>query len=172
MNEKITTDKQNTRLSLEQHIARALKNKRISQGYKISDVARIADLSQGMISKVENAQVSTSLETLSRLCNAIDLPISKLFSDFDVGGRGAQHVKAGEGMEVVRTGTEVGHTYQLLSYRQGPNKRYEPFLITMDDASEVFPNFCHAGHEFIYLLEGKLIYRHGKSFYEMNPGIA
>jgi transcriptional regulator with XRE-family HTH domain len=170
MNEKITTDKQNTRLSLEQHIARALKNKRISQGYKISDVARIADLSQGMISKVENAQVSTSLETLSRLCNAIDLPISKLFSDFDVGGRGAQHVKAGEGMEVVRTGTEVGHTYQLLSYRQGPNKRYEPFLITMDDASEVFPNFCHAGHEFIYLLEGKLIYRHGKSFYEMNPG--
>ncbi|WP_336269812.1 helix-turn-helix domain-containing protein [Vreelandella arctica] len=170
MNEKITTDKQNTRLSLEQHIARALKNKRISQGYKISDVARIADLSQGMISKVENAQVSTSLETLSRLCNAIDLPISKLFSDFDIGGRGAQHVKAGEGMEVVRTGTEVGHTYQLLSYRQGPNKRYEPFLITMDDASEVFPNFCHAGHEFIYLLEGKLIYRHGKSFYEMNQG--
>nr|WP_252860384.1 XRE family transcriptional regulator [Halomonas sp. KX33721] len=130
----------------------------------------MADLSQGMISKVENAQVSTSLETLSRLCNAIDLPISKLFSDFDVGGRGAQHVKAGEGMEVVRTGTEVGHTYQLLSYRQGPNKRYEPFLITMDDASEVFPNFCHAGHEFIYLLEGKLIYRHGKSFYEMNQG--
>ena len=44
MNEKITTDKQNTRLSLEQHIARALKKKRISQGYKISDVARIADL--------------------------------------------------------------------------------------------------------------------------------
>ena len=83
MSEKITTDKQDTRLSLEQHIARALKRKRISQGYKISDVARIAELSQGMISKVENAQVSTSLDTLSRLCNAIDLPISKLFSDFD-----------------------------------------------------------------------------------------
>ena len=170
MSEKITTDKQDTRLSLEQHIARALKRKRISQGYKISDVARIAELSQGMISKVENAQVSTSLDTLSRLCNAIDLPISKLFSDFDLGGRGAQHVKAGEGMEVVRTGTEVGHTYQLLSYRQGPNKRYEPFLITMDDASEVFPNFCHAGPEFIYLLEGKLVYRHGEHFYTMNAG--
>ncbi len=170
MSERITTDKQETHLSLEQHIARALKRKRISQGYKISDVARIAGLSQGMISKVENAQVSTSLDTLSRLCNAIDLPISKLFSDFDLVGRGAQHVKAGEGMEVVRTGTEVGHTYHLLSYRQGPKKRYEPFLITMDDASEVFPNFSHAGHEFIYLLEGRLLYRHGERFYEMGPG--
>ena len=77
MSEKITTDKQDTRLSLEQHIARALKRKRISQGYKISDVARIAELSQGMISKVENAQVSTSLDTLSRLCNAIDLPTAE-----------------------------------------------------------------------------------------------
>lgn len=36
MSEKITTDKNETRLSLEQHIARALKRKRISQGYKIS----------------------------------------------------------------------------------------------------------------------------------------
>lgn len=119
MSEKITTDKHATRLDLEQHIARDLKRKRIAQGYKLSDVARIAELSQGMISKVANAQVSTSLDTLSRLCNAIDLPISKLFSDFGVGGRGAQHVKAGAGMEVVRTGTEVGHTYHLLSYRQG-----------------------------------------------------
>ncbi|PMR72988.1 helix-turn-helix domain-containing protein [Billgrantia endophytica] len=170
MNDSITTDKSETRLRLEQHIARALKQKRISQGYKISDVARIAGLSQGMISKVENAQVSTSLDTLSRLCDAIGLPISKLFSDYDQVGRGAQLIKAGEGMEVVRTGTEVGHTYQLLSYLQGPKKHYEPFLITMDDASEVFPNFCHAGHEFIYLLKGRLIYRHGEKFYEMGPG--
>ncbi|QFU02061.1 HTH-type transcriptional regulator PuuR [Halomonas sp. THAF5a] len=170
MSDSVTTDKNETHLRLEQHIARALKQKRLSQGYKISDVARIAGLSQGMISKVENAQVSTSLDTLSRLCNAIDLPISKLFSDYDRVGRGAQHIKAGEGMEVVRTGTEVGHTYQLLSYRQGPKKRYEPFLITMDDASEVFPNFCHAGHEFIYLLKGRLTYRHGEQFYEMAPG--
>ena len=65
MSEKITTDKQDTRLSLEQHIARALKRKRISQGYKISDVARIAELSQGMISKVENAQVSASAMPLT-----------------------------------------------------------------------------------------------------------
>ncbi|GAA3600029.1 MULTISPECIES: helix-turn-helix domain-containing protein [Gibbsiella] len=170
MSRPITTEKQATRLSLEQHIARAIKQKRLSQGFKISDVARIAGISPGMVSKVENAQVSTSLDTLSRLCAAIGLPVSKLFSDYDLVGRGAQLVKAGDAMEVVRTGTEVGHTYHLLSYQHGPKKRYEPFLVTMDDASEVFPNFCHPGHEFLYLLEGKLIYRHGERFYDMDPG--
>ena len=157
-------------LSLEQHIARQLKQRRKSQGYKISDVARIAGVSVGMVSKVENAHVSTSLDIISRLCDAIGLPVSKLFSDYDVAKRGAQLIKAGEGMEVVRTGTEVGHAYQLLSYAQGPQKLYEPFLVTMDDASEVFPNFCHPGHEFLYLLEGKLIYRHGTRLYPMSPG--
>lgn len=76
----------------------------------------------------------------------------------------------GEGMEVVRTGTEAGHSYHLLSYAQGPQKLYEPFLVTMDDASEEFPNFSHPGHEFLYLLQGELIYRHGKHLYPMLPG--
>ncbi len=170
MSKSVTTSQRESPLSLEQHIARSLKQRRISQGYKISDVARIAGVSVGMVSKVENAHVSTSLDILSRLCDAIGLPVSKLFSDYDVAKRGAQLIKAGEGMEVVRTGTEVGHSYHLLSYAQGPHKLYEPFLVTMDDASEEFPNFCHPGHEFLYLLEGELIYRHGTRLYSMSPG--
>ena len=46
----------------------------------------------------------------------------------------------------------------------------EPFLVTMDDASEVFPTFAHAGTEFLYLLEGQLEYRHGNHTYTMEPG--
>ena len=82
----------------------------------------------------------------------------------------AQLVKSGEGMEVVRRGTKRGHTYHLLAYDQGPTKLFEPFLITMDDASEVFPTFEHPGVEFIYMLEGKIEYRHGQSTYLLEPG--
>jgi transcriptional regulator with XRE-family HTH domain len=158
------------RMGLEQYIAMQVKRQRLSQGLKIADVARIADISQGMVSKIENAQVSTSLDTLSRLCDAIGLPMSKLFADFDRPEGGAQLIRAGEGMEVVRRGTDKGHTYHLLSYKQGPRKNFEPFLITMDDASEVFPRFSHPGSEFIYILEGKLEYRHGNQVYPMVPG--
>ena len=83
---------------------------------------------------------------------------------------GAQHVKKGEGMEVVRRGTKKGHTYHLLAYDQGPKKFFEPFLVTITDASEVFPAFEHPGTEFIYLLEGKMKYRHGQQTYVMSPG--
>jgi len=42
--------------------------------------------------------------------------------------------------------------------------------VTMTDASEVFPTFSHEGEEFLYLVSGKLTYRHGNHTYEMEPG--
>jgi quercetin dioxygenase-like cupin family protein len=43
-------------------------------------------------------------------------------------------------------------------------------LITIDDQSEVFPVFQHAGTELIYMLEGRVIYRHANKTYTLNPG--
>ena len=73
-------------------------------------------------------------------------------------------------MEVVRRGTKKGHTYHLLAYDQGPKKLFEPFLVTITNVSEVFPAFEHPGIEFIYLLEGKMKYRHDQHTYVMAPG--
>ena len=156
--------------SLEQHIGRAVRQERNKQGLKITDVAQLANISQGMLSRIENAQVSTSLETLHRLCEALGLKLSQIFNDFDQPEGTAQHTKAGEGHEVVRRGTERGHTYHLLSYQIGPEKSIEPFLILMDDASEIFPTFSHPGTEFIYMLEGEMEYRHGNHTYSLKPG--
>ncbi|MBE7373681.1 helix-turn-helix domain-containing protein [Pseudomonas lopnurensis] len=158
------------RLKLEQYLGIQLKRQRQAQGLKIADVARIAGISQGMLSKIENAQVSTSLDSLSRLCDVLGMPMSKLFSQYDQQGSGALLVKQGEGMEVVRRGTEKGHTYHLLNHTRGPKKSFEAYMITMDDASEEFPTFSHPGTEFIHLLEGELIYRHGNLLYPMHAG--
>jgi predicted transcriptional regulator len=54
----------NTWLYIEQYIAMQIKSKRHAQGLKITDVARMAELSRGMVSKIENTQISTSLKTL------------------------------------------------------------------------------------------------------------
>ena len=161
------TDKQ---FGLDEFIAMKVKKIRLHEGLKITDVSRISGISQGMISKIENAQVSTSLETLNRLCSALGLPISNLFSDFDRQDSTAQFTKAGKGIEVVRRGTDKGHTYHLLRYHRGPKQSFEPFLVTMDDLSEVFPTFSHPGEEFVYILKGKLTYRHGNHIYQMEAG--
>ena len=156
--------------NLDQYIAMKVKKARLQKGLKITDVARISGISQGMISKIENSQVSTSLDTLQRLCQAIGLPISTLFNDFERPEGQALYTRAGQGLEVVGRGTDKGHKYQLLAYQRGGHRNFEPFLITMDDLSEVFPTFSHPGEEFIFIITGKLIYHHGNKLYEMSEG--
>ncbi|PBJ19087.1 HTH-type transcriptional regulator PuuR [Pseudomonas ogarae] len=158
------------RLKLEQYLGLQIKRQRQAQDLKLSDVAKIADISQGMLSKIENAQVSTSLDTLSRLCDVLGLPLSSLFSEYDQQDGSALLVKADQGMEVVRRGTEKGHTYHLLNHTRGPKKSFEAYMVSMDDASEEFPTFSHPGTEFLHLLEGELIYRHGNQLYRMEAG--
>nr|RNF58008.1 XRE family transcriptional regulator [Acidithiobacillus sulfuriphilus] len=155
---------------LERYIGTTVRGLRLKQELTIADVSELTGISRGMLSKIENAQTATSLDTLSRLARALGVSLTTLFRNYDVPDGGAQMVKRGEGMEVVRRGTKRGHTYHLLAYDQGPTKLFEPFLITMTDESEVFPTFEHPGTEFIYMLEGKIEYRHGQNTYILGPG--
>ena len=156
--------------TLERCLGAALRDKRLAHGLTIADVSELAGISRGMLSKIENGQTATSLDTLHRLARALGVSLSALFRDVDVIEGNAQLVRADEGMEVVRRGTRRGHTYRLLAYDQGPRKLFEPFLISMDDASEVFPTFQHPGTEFIHMLQGRMVYRHGKDTHELTPG--
>lgn len=157
---------------LERYLGNTIREIRLNHGLTIADVANLAGISRGMLSKIENAQTATSLEVLSRLAQALGVSLATLFRSYDVRAGSAQLVKDGEGMEVVRRGTKRGHTYHLLAYDQGPKKTFEPFLITIDHESETFPIFEHPGTEFIYMLEGCIEYRHGQNTYVLNPGDA
>lgn len=156
--------------SLDRFVGTVIRELRLKHNLTIAEVAAQAGISRGMVSKIENGQVSTSLETLSKIAQALGVSLSHLFRHYNMPGGGAQLVKNGAGMEVVRRGTRRGHTYHLLAYDQGPRKVFEPFLITMDDASEVFPTFEHPGTEFIFMLKGRIEYRHGQQTYMLEPG--
>jgi transcriptional regulator with XRE-family HTH domain len=156
--------------SLDRHLGQRVREFRQRNRLTIADIAHLAELSPGMLSKIENGQATASLDSLVRIANALGVAVGALFKGYGAPGGSARLVKAGEGMEVVRRGTAKGHTYHLLSYDQGPRKRFEPFLISMDDASEVFPTFEHDGTEFIHMLVGRLEYRHGDATYLLEPG--
>ena len=158
--------------SLERYLGNTIRDLRQQHGLTIADVANLAGISRGMLSKIENAQTATSLENLARLAQALGVSLATLFKSYDLRAGNAQLVKSGEGMEVVRRGNKRGHTYHLLAYDQGPNKTFEPFLITIDHESETFPVFEHPGTEFIYMLEGSMEYRHGQNTYTLAPGDA
>lgn len=155
---------------LERYLGATIRELRQSHDLTIAQVAEQAGISRGMLSKIENAQTSTGLDVLNRIAQALGVSMSTLFRNFDVPQGGAQLVKKGAGMEVVRKGTKSGHTYHLLAYDQGPRKTFEPFLITMEDKAERFPVFEHPGTEFIHMLKGVIEYRHGQQTYVLHPG--
>ena len=158
--------------TLDRYLGKMIRELRNHDRLTIADVAAQAGISRGMLSKIENGLASASLDTLSNIAAALGVSLAHLFRYYNVPAGTAQMVRNKEGMEVVRRGTKRGHTYKLLAYDQGPQKLFEPFLVTLDDASEVFPSFEHPGTEFIYILRGKLEYRHGTQTYLMGPGDA
>lgn len=155
---------------LERHIGQTVRKLRLQQNLTIAEIARKAKISSGMLSKIENGQTSASLDSLAGLADALGTTLSSIFAGYSADEGGAQHVKAGKGPEVVRRGTKRGHTYHLLAIERGPRRVFEPFLVTLNDKSEIFPSFQHPGIEFIYILQGKLSYRHGKNNYMLGAG--
>jgi transcriptional regulator with XRE-family HTH domain len=156
--------------ALVRYLGNTIRDLRLKHHLAIADIAQRTEISHGMLSKIENGQTSASLDSLSRIARALGVSMSSLFRQYDIPEGSAQLVKSGEGMEVVRRGTKRGHTYHLLAYGSGPTKLFEPFLITMNDEAEIFPTFEHPGTEFIYMLEGKLEYRHGARTYLLEAG--
>ncbi|TGR16316.1 MerR family transcriptional regulator, partial [Mesorhizobium sp. M1C.F.Ca.ET.196.01.1.1] len=109
--------------------------------------------------------------TLQALSRALGVPDTAFFRRFEE-EHSAVFVKAGEGVDVERRGTRAGHQYNLLGHI-GANTSgvvVEPYLITLTENSDVFPTFQHAGMEFLYMLEGEVVYRHGNNLYPMKPG--
>ena len=151
-------------------LGRTARRLRESQNLTLADVAGRANISSAMLSRLETGRVSPSLETLVALSQALGVTASVLMQRVGADDGGAQLIRAGEGLETVRSGTRRGHTYRLLAAQRGPRKVFEPFLVTLNDRSEVFPGFQHPGVEFIHMLSGILHYRHGRHSYVLKPG--
>jgi len=155
---------------LEDAIGRQVRVYRTQLGMTIANLARQSELSPGMLSKIENGQTSPSLTTLQSLAGALNVPVTALFRKYEQ-DREASFVKAGKGLVIDRRGTRAGHQYHLLGHSVGDRAMLvEPYLIVISEASDVFPLFQHDGAEFIYILEGEMVYRHGSCVYAMSPG--
>ncbi|WP_353643260.1 XRE family transcriptional regulator [Mesorhizobium sp. WSM2239] len=150
------------------HEVRAFRKK---LGITVADLAATTDISLGMLSKIENGITSPSLTTLQALSRALGVPLTAFFRRFEE-ERNAVFVKSGEGADVERRGTRAGHQYTLLGHIGSDSSGVvvEPYLITLSEDSDVFPTFQHDGMEFLYMLEGEVVYRHSNNLYRMTPG--
>lgn len=155
--------------TLEQSIGAQIRRYRKLHNHTVAELASAAGISTGMLSKIENGQISPSLTTLQILARALNLPITSLFTAFEE-KRDCSYVAAGHGVVINRRGTKVGHKYELLGQSLGGEIVVEPYFITLTEDAVPYTAFQHEGVEFIYMLSGEVIYAHADRTYHLKPG--
>ena len=155
--------------SLERALGAKIRAIRRERELSVLDLSNASDISAGMLSKIENGQISPSLSTLQSIASALNVPLSLLFAASEE-RRDCSYVRARQGVVIERRGTKVGHVYQLLGHVLRGDVVVEPYLITLRRGAAAYTNFHHAGTEFIYMLTGEVVYRHGDQTYHLKPG--
>jgi transcriptional regulator with XRE-family HTH domain len=157
--------------SLEQAIGAQVRFHRKRLGLTGAELAAAAGVSAGMLSKIENGQISPSLSMLQALAEALNQPIQALFATAE-DRRDCSFVRAGEGARIQRRGTRVGHSYELLGASLSGPLVVEPYLIRLEEDAVPYTAFQHEGIEFIYMLAGEVVYAHADRTYHLRPGDA
>ena len=147
---------------------RTLRHKLDLTGAELADQA---GLSAGTLSKIENGAVSASIDSLEALSRALNVPLTTFFASYEE-QRDCSYVPRGQGVNIERRGTKAGHQYQLLGHSISGEVVVEPYLITLTEEAKPYTMFQHAGVEFIYMLTGKVVYRHADKAYPLSPGDA
>ena len=158
-------------LSIEEEIGAQVRRFRRAMDLTVAQLGMNAGISAGMLSKIENGTISPSLSTLSALAKALNVSMSSLFAESEE-RRDCSFVKSGQGVRIERRGTKAGHLYDLLGHSLAGEIGVEPFLITLKRDAQPYTNFRHGGVEFIYMLSGKVRYRHADGTYLLEPGDA
>jgi transcriptional regulator with XRE-family HTH domain len=150
-------------------IARRLRDYRLDLDWTMTQLAGRSGVSKAMLSKIENAQTTPALTTLSRIGEAMAIPVTAFFRGLD-DEQDMLHVKAGQGLDIQHRSSGIGRSYQSLGRMRFPHDRLEPTLVTIDQDVEKFPLYQHSGSELIHVISGRLEYCYGRRQVLLEPG--
>ncbi|TLD71757.1 cupin domain-containing protein [Phragmitibacter flavus] len=157
--------------SVEEQIGQRIRALRSERNVTLDQLAVEVKLTKGQLSKIENGKVSSPVSTLTRIASALGAQVGTLFNFSDQESR-AVMVRKEDRKEIAGRGSKLGHSYESLAFGLPFEKDFETYLMTIEE-KKINPAkniFKHPGHEFLYLLEGNMVYRHGSKSFSMRPG--
>ena len=155
--------------ALQTAIGRQVRQLRRQLNLTLVELGKLTDMTPSVLSNLENGLISPTLPRLRMLASAFHIPLTLLFQKFEA-HRSTSYVPAGEGILVQRRGNRGGNEYRLLGHVAGGSVTVEPYLLTLTDDSQMFAAFQHSGTAFLYILAGKMAYRHIEDVYTLQPG--
>jgi transcriptional regulator with XRE-family HTH domain len=134
-------------------VGTALKELRAKSGLSIRALARKSGLAANTLSLIQNDKISPSVATLQALAIALEVPVTAFFESGLAKSRIA-HIKAGRRM----VAEFIHGTLEDLGAGL-PHRTIEPFLVTVKpNANSGTQPIVHTGYEFVYCLQGRIVY--------------
>ncbi|MEO6847675.1 MAG: XRE family transcriptional regulator [Chthoniobacterales bacterium] len=156
---------------LEITLGKKIRTLRNNRHVTLDQLASQVKLTRGQLSRIENGKVSSPISTLTRIASALGVEVGALFETGNEKER-VVLVKKAQRRSIVGRGSKLGHYYESLAFGLPFSKGFEPYLMTIE-AKKIKPeenDFIHPGHEFLFMLEGEMVYRHGDKHFELSPG--
>ncbi len=140
-------------------IGKKIKKLRLEKGLTLQELSEKTGLSKGLISQIENEQVSPPISTLMKIANGLNVEISYFFEQDEPTEKITvvrKNERISSGRRGIKGNINIGYSYELLAHKR-PHKHMEPFLVTFEpkERDDVIM-FNHEGEEFHFVLEGKL----------------
>lgn len=153
--------------NLSELLGKRIRELRKGKKYRLLDLAKETGLTSSMISQVENASISPSIETLKKIGNALDVPVSYFFVDETAGTSESESETQVSNTVFEQSPVVHEHKRKILS----PGKGVTYYLLNpnLDGPIEFIYNiyepgsstgegyYNHIGHECGLILEGELL---------------
>jgi transcriptional regulator with XRE-family HTH domain len=168
----MSVSKINPQPTLEFQIGQKIRALRLERSVTLDQLASEVGLTKGQVSKIENGKVSSPVSTLTRIAAALAVEAGYFFENPPDRRPRAALVRRADRKVIVGRGTKLGHSYESLAYGLPFKKSFEPYLMRIEE-KRINPArnvFRHPGHELIFMLKGKMDYRHGDGVYRLEPG--
>lgn len=139
---------------------------RKQQNRNLSDIAAVCGFSKSLLSKIENGRTVPPIATLMKIADALGTKVSVLLEDQDEFG--SIYTSQEKSLNKL-VKTEKGYSFYPFAVER-PQKKMQPYLFVARKGEVKRNTFSHTGEEFVYVLEGEMIYIVGKSEYFLSPG--
>ena len=146
-------------------VGQRLREIRISRRLSMKSLAQMSGLNINTLSLIENERSSPSVSTLQQLAQSLRVPITRFF-ETDHGSRKLVHQKQGK-----RSPVTFQHSIMEDLAPGMPRFGAEPILVTLEPGADSGrKQIVHTGREFVYCLDGHIVYTVDNEKYILEPG--
>jgi transcriptional regulator with XRE-family HTH domain len=153
---------------IESEIGQRIKAFRITKRITLEQLAEQTGFTKGYLSKIEKSEKAPPVSTLGILARTLGITISVLLGE-ENHNTSISIVKKGNRPLIARDGTSFGYSYEAVAY-QYPNKKMEPFILTLPLNVKKKTVYQHEGEEILFVLEGTMKFLYHNQEYIVEKG--